>query len=489
MLRNYVSQDETTNRIHFPKNNYFAYRWRIKDHFNNSIERQKFHLGVMGGGQDRTLMNNKILGLYKSRYNSTTKSDLIADLAQKTLAFLEERRQTQKKISETEVVLTTHVRRLLERCYNTLFAFATELNTLLGLSELFITSTDPILTNQLNGKPTVTSKLLARLSTNSYSLFMEGTKDRIKFFVMPVEELLSLKTDIAMQYNTIACFKAKLEADKSVTWWHDEDQLNDDMVDICCVELLNSLIEATKNRLVPPTPEDDKGNKETFSLFDPEPWNVEAMMRHHLQNGKAREVPQTAAEELERISERIEEPPAATGFEYDEANKRWQHISETPKYRGTKPKSETAPSPELSLPASYDFQNVFENLSQVEESEDAQVVEVSAPVLPSPDSYPASYSQTGWEFTSEPAKSEFEFTPSMEFDTFNFDQSVITTEREPVVQKSVQLQPGPREQERTKSKKAKAKTDSKSETKKESSADRRNRRRQTRNLRRKRNSK
>ncbi len=508
MLRNYVSQDETTNRIQFPKNNFFAYRWRIKDQFNNSIDRQKSHLRLLGGGQDATLLNSRILNLYKSRHNTTCKTDSIADLAQKTLAFLEERRQTQKKISETEVVLATHVRRLLERCYNTLFAFATELNTILGLSELFITNTDPVITNQLNGKPTVHSLLLARLSTNSYSLFMEGTKDKIKFFLLPVEEILSLK-DVSSHYNTIACFKAKLEADKSVTWWHDEDLLDDDMVDICCVELLNALIDATKDILVPPNPDDDPVNKESFSLFDPEPWNVEAMLRHHSQ--KNREIDEDNVDELKRIAERVEAPAQAT-FEYDEANKRWQHISETPKqYRGGKPKQDL--TAEMTLPASHKLDEVFESVCQSEPLIDLLNSEAPPEVAELDCEMPVAHSanvftlagdqsmQLGWTLESEPLQSqqsapmqqplqqswhqqpsqqdEYQFIPSMDFESFTLDQSAITAEIEPVLHQS---ENNSKELEKGESK-------AKADTKKESSADRRNRRRQSRNLRRKRNSK
>ncbi len=48
MLRNSVDLEELKNRRSFPKNNYFCYKWRIKDHFNRSIDRQIFHLRALG---------------------------------------------------------------------------------------------------------------------------------------------------------------------------------------------------------------------------------------------------------------------------------------------------------------------------------------------------------------------------------------------------------------------------------------------------------
>ena len=335
MLKNYINQDETINRIHYPKNNFFCYRWRVKDHFSKAVDRRQYHMAVLGAGQDQTLMNNKILNLYKARYHASN-SELIVDLAQKTMQFLDERRAKQKEISQQEVLLSTHLTSLLHRCYNTLFAFATELNALMGLSELFITGTDPVTTNKVNGRPTVNSKILSRLSTQSYSLFIEGFKDKIKFYILPAEELLALG-DLATHQHLVVCLRAKVNpTDHAVDWFFDDEPLCDSQIEMLCVELLNALLEETKERLVPTITEQEKSS-ESFSLFDPEPWYMETMHRHHAQKTDKGELEQRE-QELEQLAEQLGKE-ANGEFEYDEVNRRWTFRSSTSSHTGSKPKS------------------------------------------------------------------------------------------------------------------------------------------------------
>ncbi|HMX44985.1 MAG TPA: hypothetical protein PKC93_03500, partial [Candidatus Obscuribacter sp.] len=96
MLRNSVDLEELKNRRSFPKNNYFCYKWRIKDHFNRSIDRQIFHLRALGASNDVSLMNDRIMQLYKSSFGSSRK-DLIVDLARDAMSFLDRRRSDQKR--------------------------------------------------------------------------------------------------------------------------------------------------------------------------------------------------------------------------------------------------------------------------------------------------------------------------------------------------------------------------------------------------------
>src|SRR5262249_48781104 len=141
-------------------------------------------------------------------------------------------------------------RGLVERTYNTLFAFTTELNSLLGLSELFITSTEPSLTGKESGKSTVDSKILARVSTTLYSLYIEGTKDRVRFYIVPAEDLLAL-VDVSLDYESICTWEAHLLKDNQVEWYDKNGPLTDELLEITCVELLNQLLEKTKERLMP----------------------------------------------------------------------------------------------------------------------------------------------------------------------------------------------------------------------------------------------
>lgn len=139
MLRNSVDLEELKNRRSFPKNNYFCYKWRIKDHFNRSIDRQIFHLRALGASNDVSLVNDRIMQLYKSSFGSSRK-DLIVDLARDAMSFLDRRRSDQKRQQAKELRLSTATIELVQYASNVLLGFSTELNSLMGLSELFITA-------------------------------------------------------------------------------------------------------------------------------------------------------------------------------------------------------------------------------------------------------------------------------------------------------------------------------------------------------------
>lgn len=274
MLKNYMDvNEEVKNRNNkFPKNNYFGHKWRVKDGFSKSIDRERFHQNIMGGTQYKTLMNNKILSLYKSRYNRS-RSDLIVDLAHKAMIFLEKRRYQKFTDAQTEVLLTNHTRGLVERVYNTLFAFTTELNSLLGLSELFVTATEPTLTGKENGRATVDSKTLARFSTNLFSLYIEGTKDHVKFYVLPADDLLAL-VDASLEYEATCTWEATLLRDQQVQWHDKNGPLTDELLEITCVELLNQLLEKTKERIMPSRMvAEAKGAN--FAYNAPDPWEID----------------------------------------------------------------------------------------------------------------------------------------------------------------------------------------------------------------------
>lgn len=274
MLKNYMDvNDEVRNRSNkFPKNNYFMHKWRVKDGFSRSIDREMFHQNVMGSTQYKSLMNNKILSLYKSRYNRN-RSDLIVDLAHKAMIFLEKRRYQKFTTAQAEVLLTNHTRGLVERVYNTLFAFTTELNSLLGLSELFVTATEPVLTGKENGIPTVDSKTLARFSTNLFSLYIEGTKDHVQFYVLPADDLFAL-ADTSLEYQVACRWEATLLKNQQVQWRDKNGLLTDELLEITCVELLNQLLEKTKERLMPSKMvAEPKGSN--FQYNAPDPWEMD----------------------------------------------------------------------------------------------------------------------------------------------------------------------------------------------------------------------
>lgn len=281
MLRNSVDIDELKNRQSFPKNNYFCYKWRIKDHFNRSIDRQKFHLNAMGAGNDVSLMNDRILQLYKSSFGSSRK-DLVVGLAQEAMNFLDRRRSQQKKAQQNERALSDSTRQLVDYVFNILLAFSAELNSLMGLSELFITASEPEGRKVSSSKESLTHILQAGFSTNLYRLVIDGRLDGINFYIVPADTMLALQ-EITLNYNPIEKWHSKLYPNGDVYWFTGDTLMQDDMAEIICAELLRALIQATEERLMPPEQYVEqtfgKHDNNLYELAAPAPWEVDLQRR------------------------------------------------------------------------------------------------------------------------------------------------------------------------------------------------------------------
>jgi hypothetical protein len=273
MLRNSVDIVELKNRQTFPKNNYFCYRWRIKDHFNRSIDRQQFHLNAMGAGNDVSLMNDRIMQLYKSSFGSSRK-DLIVGLAQEAMTFLERRRSQQKRSQECERALADSTISLVQHVFNVLLAFSAELNSLMGLSELFITPSEPDVKKVSNHKETLTHVVQAGFSTNLYRLVVDGRLDCINFYIVPSDTMLSLQ-EITLNYNPVEKWNSKLYPAGDVYWFAGESLMEDDMVEVICAQLLSALIQTTEERLMPPEQFTEPQSYNLFELAAPAPWEVD----------------------------------------------------------------------------------------------------------------------------------------------------------------------------------------------------------------------
>lgn len=268
MLRHLISRQEVENRQNFPKNNYFCYRWRVKDHFNKSIERQMFHLAVHGAGNHKSLMNHKVLQLHKSRFTGNRR-DLVVNLAQDAISFLDMRRMEHSKSSKEQVFYSTAMIDMVDMCFNLLLSCATELNTILGLSELFITATEPNFEVKDKTKETVCSFTQGRFSTSLFSLVIEGRREKIKFYIIPADELIAIE-EVGLQYESIASWKARFGKDGRVIWMCQGMELSDEVLEVSAIQLLSQLIEKTKERLTP-LEEQDKPKNE-YALFEEDPW-------------------------------------------------------------------------------------------------------------------------------------------------------------------------------------------------------------------------
>lgn len=271
MLRDLVSREQVANRQNFPKNNYFCYKWRVKDNFNRSIDRQMFHLSVHGADNHKSLMSHKMLQLHKSRFKGNRR-DMVVNLAQDAMEFLEQRRLEHSVHSNEQVIYSTAMTDMVEMCFNLLLSCATELNTILGLSELFITATEPNFEIKDKTKETVCSYTQCRFSTSLYSLVMEGRREKINFYIVPSDELISVE-EVALQYESITKWSATMNKNKQAVWMSQGMELNDDVLEVSAIQLLSQLIDKTKERLVPITEQDSK--EQEFALFEDDPWQKE----------------------------------------------------------------------------------------------------------------------------------------------------------------------------------------------------------------------
>lgn len=273
MLRNSPDFNEVINRQKFPKNNYFCYRWRILDHFSSSIERQKFHLTVQGADNHRSLLSDKVLQLYKARYHGN-RQDLIVDLARDAKKFLDRRRNENSKLSKVEVILSKAMRDLMNRAFNTLLAFSTELNSLLGLSELFIAVTEPEVKKRSNKHETsIAVYVQAHLSTSLFRLVLDGRQDTMSFYIIPSDNILALG-ELAERYNPVRQWHAKFDEQGRVYWMSDSGILTEEMLEVACAELLRALLSTTQEALAPHGDEREERNA-NYDLLEKDPWERE----------------------------------------------------------------------------------------------------------------------------------------------------------------------------------------------------------------------
>ena len=158
---------------------------------------------------------------------------------------------------------------MIEICFNLLLSCATELNTILGLSELFITATEPDFEVKDKTKETVCSYTQCRFSTSLYSLVVEGRREKINFYIVPSDELMSME-EVALQYDSVVRWKAYMNNLGEVHWKSQGVELNDDVIEVAAIHLLSQLIEKTKERLSPVN--DQEKESEEFPLLEDDPW-------------------------------------------------------------------------------------------------------------------------------------------------------------------------------------------------------------------------
>lgn len=233
-------------RKQFPKNNFFCYRWRVVDNFNKSVERELNELHLSGGDYHKSLLNERILALYKMGYRRS-KNDFMSKLTQDAMAFLEGRRTALSKAVQDESAFTKSMAMLVDSIFNVLLSCSIELNTVLGFSELFVAATEPEVQTYGSGGRTKIKSLHARFSTSMFSLVLHGYKNKIEFYVVPVEELIG-KQHPGSGHEPVATCVAEMNG-KEVGWLCDGQAFTEEQMESTCHMALKVLLENTQNML------------------------------------------------------------------------------------------------------------------------------------------------------------------------------------------------------------------------------------------------
>lgn len=328
---------EVTNRQKFPKNNYFCYRWRILDYFSTSADRQKHEQDLQVGGKDRSLLSDKILQLHKARYQGS-RQGLIADLAQDAMQFLDRRRKETRKTTEENILFAKAIRDLMQRTFKTLLAFSTELNTLLGLSELFITSSEPEVAGRIKEDGSM-AYVQCSLSTTLFRLLVDGRNDTMAFYLLPTDNIGAL-TDLS-PYSPVVEWKAQVNSAKGLFWVSETGALTGEMLEVACAELLRLLIGATQEMLSP----DKKAQKSNanYDLLEVDPWI----------NGSHTSDQMSSDFDLKSGYNLAE--PIQSKFEIKKKRDGWKQINDTPVTSFQKPIPAATPVTKPFTPESQSF--------------------------------------------------------------------------------------------------------------------------------------
>ncbi|HEY9753848.1 MAG TPA: hypothetical protein V6C97_01660 [Oculatellaceae cyanobacterium] len=245
-----VKARASQNAAKFPKNNHFCYRWRIVDEFNRSIDRDMHNARIFGGDFPQSLVNQRVLSTFKTtklKFNQ----DFMQQITEDALEFLEGRKKKAVEINELEALYAKSGAAVLQGLFDILLSCSIEFNTRLGFTELFIASMEPEMMTFTT--PTAkTTSLRARFSTSHFSLVMNGYKNELKFFLLPVEDLMGLSS---MGYGREAFLTIKGDVtEEGVIWNTEHGMLTEDDAEKICLEAMKRLVEQTCTVLAHTTP-------------------------------------------------------------------------------------------------------------------------------------------------------------------------------------------------------------------------------------------
>ncbi len=229
------------NNAKFPKNNHFCYRWRVVDEFNRSIDRELHNARLYGGDFHQSLINERVLSTFKTaklKFNQDYMEQITADAKD----FLNSRKTRAIEASQLEGIYTKSMSAVLQGLFDILLSCSIEFNSKLGFSELFIASMEPEVM-QFTTPTSKTTSLRARFSTSHFSLVMNGYKNEIKFFILPVEDLMGLSS---FGYGRAAMLTLTGElTEEGVIWSIDDRIVTEDEAEFLCLETMKKLVDQT----------------------------------------------------------------------------------------------------------------------------------------------------------------------------------------------------------------------------------------------------
>lgn len=246
---------DVRERQKFPKNNFFNYRWRVLDNFSKQIDKHLFNLQAKISGTNNTVLSERIIQGYQASLSgsdsSTKNNDLIGDLAQDAMQFVAQRNNENRVSAKSEVVISKATTSLINRTFKTLLALSTELNSVLGFSDLSVRATEPEVTKRAGkSESSHATCVQASIFTGLFRLLIEGKDSALSFYMIPTANL-SAMIDASSIYKPFTVWRANFAEGDQVYWITPDGILTEEMLDRACAELIRWLIETTQEELAP----------------------------------------------------------------------------------------------------------------------------------------------------------------------------------------------------------------------------------------------
>lgn len=234
-------------RMHTSKETFLNTRWMKNIGLERYVDRSAYETAKTAQSSDLT---DKILSHYKSGGGSSSRSAWMQKLQQDAQEYLSKQRGLRMQALKEENTYQQATKKMLERVFDLLQAYALEFNQIAGWSSLQVTCTRPAFVtevlkyNKLRDPIDTVTTVRARLSSRFVSLVIVGRKDCIEFRLLPVEEVIGLSKAEA-NYEPFRVLTAELD-ESDVEWKDGQNYLCDANLEVYCMELFEVLLEHSK---------------------------------------------------------------------------------------------------------------------------------------------------------------------------------------------------------------------------------------------------